>query len=28
VLARDWRELYGQLALFYRQDPAGRAGAY
>ncbi len=27
VLARDWPELYGQLALFYRQDPAGRAGA-
>src|SRR5258708_1029218 len=27
VVARDWRELYGQLALFYRQDPAGRAGA-
>jgi len=26
VLARDWPELYGQLALFYRQDPAGRAG--
>ncbi len=25
VLARDWPELYGQLALFYRQDPAGRA---
>ncbi len=24
VLARDWLELYGQLALFYRQDPAGR----
>jgi MtfA peptidase len=24
VLARDWPELYGQLALFYRQDPAGR----
>ena len=27
VLARDWPELYGQLALFYRQDPAGRADA-
>ena len=26
VLARDWPELYGQLALFYRQDPAGRTG--
>jgi MtfA peptidase len=26
VLARDWPELYGQLALFYRQDPAGRSG--
>jgi Mlc titration factor MtfA (ptsG expression regulator) len=26
VLARDWPELYAQLALFYRQDPAGRAG--
>ncbi|HEX9571226.1 MAG TPA: M90 family metallopeptidase [Burkholderiales bacterium] len=25
VLARDWPELYGQLALFYSQDPAGRA---
>ena len=25
VLARDWPELYGQLALFYLQDPAGRA---
>ncbi len=25
VLARDWPELYGQLALFYKQDPAGRA---
>jgi len=25
VLARDWPELYAQLALFYRQDPAGRA---
>lgn len=24
VLARDWPDLYGQLALFYRQDPAGR----
>jgi MtfA peptidase len=24
VLARDWPELYQQLALFYRQDPAGR----
>ena len=24
VLARDWPELYEQLALFYRQDPAGR----
>ncbi len=23
VLARDWRELYYQLAHFYRQDPAG-----
>jgi len=23
VLARDWRELYGQLALYYLQDPAG-----
>jgi hypothetical protein len=22
VLARDWPELYAQLALFYRQDPA------
>jgi Mlc titration factor MtfA (ptsG expression regulator) len=27
VLARDWPELYAQLARFYRQDPAGRAGA-
>jgi len=26
VLARDWPELYRQLAQFYRQDPAGRAG--
>ena len=26
VLARDWPELYTQLALFYRQDPAGKAG--
>src|SRR5882762_8710201 len=26
VLARDWPELYRQFALFYRQDPAGRAG--
>ena len=25
VLARDWPQLYRQLALFYRQDPAGRA---
>ena len=25
VLARDWPELYRQFALFYRQDPAGRA---
>ena len=25
VLARDWPELYAQLALFYRQDPAERA---
>ncbi len=24
VLARDWPELYAQLALFYRQDPACR----
>ncbi|HEY6241881.1 MAG TPA: M90 family metallopeptidase, partial [Burkholderiales bacterium] len=24
VLARDWPELYQQLAQFYRQDPAGR----
>ena len=24
VLARDWPDLYKQLALFYRQDPAGR----
>jgi len=24
VLARDWPELYRQLALFYRQDPAAR----
>jgi Mlc titration factor MtfA (ptsG expression regulator) len=22
VLARDWPELYAQLALFYKQDPA------
>src|SRR5258708_12517407 len=27
VLARDWPELYRPLALFYRQDPAGRAGS-
>ena len=26
VLARDWPQLYEQLASFYRQDPAGRAG--
>ncbi|MGB7543932.1 MAG: M90 family metallopeptidase [Burkholderiales bacterium] len=26
VLARDWSELYGQLAQFYHQDPAGRLG--
>jgi Mlc titration factor MtfA (ptsG expression regulator) len=26
VLARDWPALYGQLALFYRQDPAGKEG--
>src|SRR5258706_9074502 len=26
VLARDWPELYLQLAQFYRQDPAGRGG--
>jgi len=26
VLARDWPELYAQLALFYKQDPAGKAG--
>jgi Mlc titration factor MtfA (ptsG expression regulator) len=26
VLARDWPELYAQLALFYQQDPAGKAG--
>ena len=26
VLARDWPQLYTQLADFYRQDPAGRAG--
>ena len=26
VLARDWPELYAQLAAFYRQDPAGKAG--
>jgi len=26
VLARDWPELYAQIALFYRQDPAGKAG--
>jgi Mlc titration factor MtfA (ptsG expression regulator) len=25
VLDRDWPELYHQLALFYRQDPVGRA---
>lgn len=25
VLARDWPELYDQFALFYQQDPAGRA---
>ena len=25
VLARDWPELYRQLSLFYRQDPAGRS---
>jgi len=24
VLARDWPELYAQLAAFYRQDPAGK----
>jgi MtfA peptidase len=28
VLARDWPELYEQLALFYRQDPAERAGGW
>jgi Mlc titration factor MtfA (ptsG expression regulator) len=27
VLARDWPGLYGQLTLFYLQDPAGRTGA-
>ena len=27
VLARDWPELYRQLALFYRQDPAGRGSS-
>lgn len=27
MLARDWPELYRQLAMFYKQDPAGRAGA-
>jgi Mlc titration factor MtfA (ptsG expression regulator) len=26
LLARDWPELYKQLAMFYQQDPAGRAG--
>jgi Mlc titration factor MtfA (ptsG expression regulator) len=26
VLARDWPELYAQLAAFYRQDPAEKAG--
>jgi len=26
VLARDWPELYTQLTLFYKQDPAGKAG--
>ena len=26
VLARDWPELYAQLALFYKQDPAKEAG--
>ncbi len=26
VLARDWPELYAQLAAFYKQDPAGKAG--
>jgi hypothetical protein len=25
VLARDWPELYAQLAAFYNQDPAGKA---
>ena len=25
VLARDWPELYAQLAAFYKQDPAGKA---
>ena len=25
LLARDWPELYKQLAMFYKQDPAGRA---
>jgi Mlc titration factor MtfA (ptsG expression regulator) len=25
VLSRDWPELYAQLALFYKQDPAGKA---
>lgn len=24
IVARDWPDLYRQLALFYRQDPAGR----
>ncbi len=28
VLARDWPELYAQLAQFYRQDPAGRLHPY
>ena len=26
VLARDWPELYAQLAAFYKQDPAGKGG--
>jgi len=26
VLARDWPQLYAQLAVFYKQDPAGKAG--
>jgi Mlc titration factor MtfA (ptsG expression regulator) len=26
VLARDWPELYAQLAAFFKQDPAGKAG--